>query len=62
VSDLEADAGDKTRFVERVKAVAPAYAVDDDLRSFCQSDIKLGEVMERLIHFEPAAETPQARR
>jgi len=64
MTELEALAGaGPNAFGDQLKTLVPPLAGDQDLQGYCQSSTKLGPVMERLIHFEPAGppEPPQAR-
>ncbi len=65
MAELERLAADPKKFARRIAGIAPWYARDADLRGYCAADTKLGEVVERLLHFDlgvPLVEAPLAPR
>ena len=45
-------------FMERMKVLAPLYEDDDDLRDFCKDKPLIGELLDRLVHFESSPADP----
>jgi len=44
--------------MERMKVLAPLYEDDDDLRDFCKDKPLIGELLDRLVHFESSPADP----
>lgn len=55
MAELEKAAADPAAFAEKIRCLAPAWEQDRDLLRFCGGETRLGDVLERLVHLDPAS-------